>query len=184
MNDVLRHSTKDKRQYAMAASDAYLKLAPRISSPWFLLRSVMLRSIKLLIPFDYLQRLCDVIDKMFVSLQQSFSRLGINKTSFASALGLSKTFVSLQQSFSRLGIIKTSFASALGLSKTFYSYWIALIAKELRNSYNTQNLRCFEDVVSRHIQVVDDKCHRDDERNCLDALHVRGKLKQNPHHGS
>lgn len=116
VNDVLRHSTKDKRQYSMAASDAYLEFAPQISSPWFLLRSVTVRSIKPLMTPDYLQRLCDVIDKMF------------------------------------------------------YSYWIAQIAKELRKSYNTENLCCFEDVVTRHMQVVKDMSHRDDERNCLDAF--------------
>ena len=128
VNDVLRHSAKDKRQYAVAASDAYLELAPKISSPWFLLRSVTVRSIKQLMTSDYLQRLCDVIDKMF------------------------------------------------------YSYWIAQIAKELRKSYDTERLRCFEDVVTRHMQIVNDKSHRDDERNCLDALYEIGALSLDEWH--
>ena len=128
VNDVLRHSAKDKRQYAMAASDAYLELALIVSTPWFLLRSVTVRSIKPLMTSDYLQHLCDVIDKMF------------------------------------------------------YSYWIAQIAKELRKSYNTGNLRCFENVVTRHMQMVNDKCHRDDERNCLDALHEIGTLSLDEWH--
>ena len=128
VNDVLRHSAKDKRQYAVAASDAYLELAPKISSPWFLLRSVTVRSIKQLMTSDYLQRLCDVMDKMF------------------------------------------------------YSYWIAQIAKELRKSYDTERLRCFEDVVTRHMQIVNDKSHRDDERNCLDALYEIGALSLDEWH--
>ena len=128
VNDVLRHSAKDRRQYAVAASDAYLELAPKISSPWFLLRSVTVRSIKQLMTSDYLQRLCDVIDKMF------------------------------------------------------YSYWIAQIAKELRKSYDTERLRRFEDVVTRHMQIVNDKSHRDDERNCLDALYEIGTLSLDERH--
>lgn len=117
VNDVLRCTVKDKRQHAVIASYAYLKLATMISAPWFLLRSVTVRSIKQLMDTDYLQRLCCVIDV------------------------------------------------------SFFSAWVVKIAKELRKSYEPEQLNVFKNVIDRHLESVEDNSNRNDERNCLDALH-------------
>lgn len=64
----------------------------------------------------------------------------------------------------------------------FYSYWVVQIAKELRKSYNREQLFSFEKIVICHMQTVPDQGHRADERNCLDALHEIKALPSNEWH--
>ena len=55
-----------------------------------------------------------------VELRSSFSRLGITRTAFGSALGLMKTFVCFQQSFSRHGIARASAALLIWLNENVH----------------------------------------------------------------
>ena len=57
--DLLRKKTKDKRGISAHASDAYLQLAVRTQSPWFLIRAITVRSIKAIKSAEFVYSISD-----------------------------------------------------------------------------------------------------------------------------
>lgn len=59
--DLLRKKAKDKRGISAQASDAYLQLAVRTQSPWFLIRAITVRSIKAIKSAEFV---CSISDNL------------------------------------------------------------------------------------------------------------------------
>ena len=59
--DLLRRKAKDKRGISLQAYDAYLQLAVRTQSPWFLIRAITVRSIKAIKSVEFV---CAVSDNL------------------------------------------------------------------------------------------------------------------------
>lgn len=57
--DLLRKKAKDKRGISAHASDAYLQLAVRTQSPWFLIRAITVRSIKAIKSAEFVYSISD-----------------------------------------------------------------------------------------------------------------------------
>lgn len=57
--DLLRKKAKDKRGISAQASDAYLQLAVRTQSPWFLIRAITVRSIKAIKSAEFVYSISD-----------------------------------------------------------------------------------------------------------------------------